>query len=56
MAELMAKDLGLAQEAAQVTASSTPMGALALQIYRLLLKQGKGQQDFSVVQQLFVSE
>ncbi|MEX6503525.1 3-hydroxyisobutyrate dehydrogenase [Pseudomonas zhanjiangensis] len=54
MAELMAKDLGLAQEAAQVTASSTPMGALALQLYRLLLKQGKGQQDFSVVQQLFV--
>lgn len=56
MAELMAKDLGLAQEAAQVTASSTPMGALALQLYRLLLKQGKGQQDFSVVQQLFVAE
>jgi L-serine 3-dehydrogenase (NAD+) len=54
MAELMAKDLGLAQEAAQVTASSTPMGALALQLYRLLLKQGKGQKDFSVVQQLFV--
>jgi L-serine 3-dehydrogenase (NAD+) len=54
MAELMAKDLGLAQEAAQVTGSSTPMGALALQLYRLLLKQGKGQQDFSVVQQLFV--
>ena len=54
MAELMAKDLGLAQEAAQVTGSSTPMGALALQIYRLLLKQGKGQRDFSVVQQLFV--
>ncbi|MDP3816084.1 3-hydroxyisobutyrate dehydrogenase [Pseudomonas sp.] len=54
MAELMAKDLGLAQEAAQVTGSSTPMGALALQLYRLLLKQGKGKQDFSVVQQLFV--
>lgn len=54
MAELMAKDLGLAQETAQVTASSTPMGALALQIYRLLLKQGKGKRDFSVVQQLFV--
>jgi len=56
MAELMAKDLGLAQEAAQVTASSTPMGALALQLYRLLLKQGRGQQDFSVVQKLFVAE
>jgi len=53
MAELMAKDLGLAQEAAQATASSTPMGALALQLYRLLLKQGRGQQDFSVVQKLF---
>lgn len=54
MAELMAKDLGLAQETAQATASSAPMGSLALQIYRLLLKQGKGKQDFSVVQQLFV--
>ncbi|MBU3055905.1 3-hydroxyisobutyrate dehydrogenase [Pseudomonas indica] len=56
MAELMAKDLGLAQETAQVSASSTPMGALALQLYRLLLKQGKGKQDFSVVQQLFRDE
>lgn len=54
MAELMAKDLGLAQQAAQNSGSSTPMGALALQLYRLLLKQGKGKQDFSVVQQLFV--
>lgn len=54
MAELMAKDLGLAQETAQTSGSSTPMGALALQLYRLLLKQGKGKQDFSVVQQLFI--
>lgn len=54
MAELMAKDLGLAQEAAQATASSTPMGALALQLYRLLLKQGQGKLDFSAVQKLFV--
>jgi len=54
MAELMAKDLGLAQQAAHSSGSSTPMGALALQLYRLLLKQGKGKQDFSVVQQLFV--
>ncbi|WP_137818896.1 3-hydroxyisobutyrate dehydrogenase [Pseudomonas sp. 2FG] len=56
MAELMAKDLGLAQEAAQATGCSTPMGALALSLYRLLLKQGHGQEDFSVVQQLFVAE
>lgn len=53
-AELMTKDLGLAQEAAQATASSTPMGALALQLYRLLLKQGQGKLDFSAVQKLFV--
>ena len=54
MAELMTKDLGLAQEAAQASGSSTPMGALALQLYRLLRKQGKGEQECSVVQQLFV--
>ncbi|MDH0893896.1 MULTISPECIES: 3-hydroxyisobutyrate dehydrogenase [unclassified Pseudomonas] len=54
MAELMAKDLGLAQEAAQATGSSTPMGALALQLYRMLLKQGDGRLDFSAVQKLFV--
>ncbi|WP_342244751.1 3-hydroxyisobutyrate dehydrogenase [Pseudomonas sp. OTU5201] len=53
MAELMTKDLGLAQETAQHSLSSTPMGALALQLYRLLLKQGKGKKDFSVVQKLF---
>ncbi|NWL79029.1 3-hydroxyisobutyrate dehydrogenase [Pseudomonas taiwanensis] len=53
MAELMTKDLGLAQETAQGSLSSTPMGALALQLYRLLLKQGKGRKDFSVVQKLF---
>jgi L-serine 3-dehydrogenase (NAD+) len=54
MAELMAKDLGLAQQAAQSTASSTPMGSLALQLYRLLLKQGQGKLDFSAIQKLFV--
>ena len=54
MVELMAKDLGLAQQAAQATASSTPMGALALQLYRLLIKQGQGKQDFSAIQKLFI--
>lgn len=54
MAELMAKDLGLAQETAQHFGNSAPMGALALQLYRMLLKQGKGKQDFSVIQQLFI--
>ncbi|WP_339487676.1 3-hydroxyisobutyrate dehydrogenase [Pseudomonas sp. EL_65y_Pfl2_R95] len=54
MAELMAKDLGLAQETAQHFGNSAPMGALALQLYRMLLKQGKGKQDFSIIQQLFI--
>jgi L-serine 3-dehydrogenase (NAD+) len=54
MAELMAKDLGLAQQAAQATASSTPMGALALQLYRMLLKRDQGKLDFSAIQKLFV--
>ena len=44
----------LAQEAAQSTGSSTPMGSLALQLYRLMIKQGKGKLDFSAVQKLFV--
>ncbi|MBM7060393.1 3-hydroxyisobutyrate dehydrogenase [Pseudomonas sp. UL073] len=53
MSELMAKDLGLAQQTALASGNSTPMGALALQLYRLLLRQGLGQKDFSVVQRLF---
>ena len=52
--EQTAASHGLAQEAAQATGSSTPMGALALQLYRLLLKQGNGKLDFSAVQKLFV--
>jgi len=53
MTSLMTKDLGLALETAQVSGNSTPMGSLALALYRLLVKQGRGEQDFSVVQKLF---
>ena len=53
-AELMTKDLGLAQESAQSTGSSTPMGALALQLYRMMIKRGEGKLDFTAVQKLFV--
>ncbi|SEK81157.1 3-hydroxyisobutyrate dehydrogenase [Atopomonas hussainii] len=56
MAQLMSKDLGLAQQAAQSVNASTPMGSLALALYRQLLLQGKGQLDFSVVQQLFTAD
>jgi L-serine 3-dehydrogenase (NAD+) len=52
-AELMTKDLGLAQESAQSTGSSTPMGALALQLYRMMIKRGEGKLDFSAIQKLF---
>ncbi|RRJ85165.1 3-hydroxyisobutyrate dehydrogenase [Aestuariirhabdus litorea] len=51
--DLMAKDLGLAMEAALQTRSSTPMGALARSLYALHSGQGKGALDFSSIQQLF---
>ncbi|MCY1397107.1 NAD-dependent L-serine dehydrogenase [compost metagenome] len=55
MSALMAKDLGLAQEAAALTGNSTPMGSLALSLYRMLLKKGYAEKDFSSVQKLFES-
>ncbi|KAM7303875.1 3-hydroxyisobutyrate dehydrogenase, mitochondrial [Ixodes scapularis] len=51
-AALMTKDLGLAQTAATQTSSPTPLGSLAHQIYRVLLSNGLGKKDFSVVYQL----
>lgn len=50
---LMQKDLGLAMEAAQKSRSSTPLGALAKQLYSLHAAQGKASLDFSSIQQLF---
>ncbi|XP_012940528.2 3-hydroxyisobutyrate dehydrogenase, mitochondrial [Aplysia californica] len=44
---LMTKDLGLAQSAAIVTQSPTPLGSAALQIYRQLCNHGYGGKDFS---------
>ncbi|GFQ87125.1 3-hydroxyisobutyrate dehydrogenase, mitochondrial [Trichonephila clavata] len=46
---LMAKDLGLAQQAALKTASPTPMGSLAHQIYRMMMNSGFPDKDFSSV-------
>lgn len=48
---LMAKDLGLAQNAALSTFSPTPMGSLALQIYRLMCNAGYSTKDFASVYQ-----
>ncbi|XP_059154192.1 3-hydroxyisobutyrate dehydrogenase, mitochondrial-like [Physella acuta] len=44
---LMAKDLGLAQNAATTTKSPTPLGSLAHQIYRTMCNHGYSGKDFS---------
>lgn len=53
MVDLMAKDLGLAQQAAHQTNSATPMGALAKNLYNLMQNQGKGAEDFSAIFKLY---
>ncbi|WP_321343022.1 3-hydroxyisobutyrate dehydrogenase [Breoghania sp.] len=46
-AELMAKDLGLSQQAADGTGQATPMGARALELYSRFLEEGGKGKDFS---------
>jgi 3-hydroxyisobutyrate dehydrogenase len=53
MVDLMAKDLGLAMDAALHSNSSTPMGALAKNLYNLMQNQDMGTQDFSSIFKLF---
>jgi 3-hydroxyisobutyrate dehydrogenase len=48
-ADMMLKDLKLAQQAAQSVAATTPMGAEAAQLYQLLVGAGLGPKDFSVM-------
>ena len=48
-ADMMLKDLKLAQQAAQATGAVTPMGAEAATVYQLLSAAGGGAKDFSVV-------
>lgn len=51
-AALMAKDLGLAQAAAQATGAATPLGARALELYQAFAAE-RGQMDFSgIIQRL----
>ena len=49
MVDLMAKDLGLAMDTAVQSQSSTPMGALARNLYAI----GAGKQDFSSIFNIF---
>lgn len=46
---LMLKDLKLSQQAALSVGASTPMGALAMQIYSLFMAEGHAGEDFSAV-------
>src|SRR6185312_15154150 len=47
-ADMMLKDLKLAQQAAQDTGAATPLGAEAAALYQLLANAGLGAKDFSV--------
>jgi 3-hydroxyisobutyrate dehydrogenase len=48
-AELMLKDLRLAQEAALSSGANTPLGAAAAQLYALYVGKGEGGMDFSAI-------
>ena len=43
------QDLGLSQTVANETGTATPLGSLALQIYRLMNQSGYSDKDFSSV-------
>ncbi len=53
MVDLMRKDLGLAQDTARNSNSSTPMGSAALSLYNLHAAAGNGKLDFSSIFYLF---
>ncbi len=53
MVNLMSKDLGLAMETAVSSKSSTPMGALARNLYAMHANAGNGSKDFSSIFNLF---
>src|SRR5450755_3106731 len=48
-AEMMLKDLKLAQQAAQMAGAVTPMGANAAALYGLMVNSGQGPADFSAI-------
>ncbi len=48
-ADMMLKDLKLAQQAAQAAGAATPLGAEAAALYQMLVNTGAGPKDFSAV-------
>ena len=55
-ASLMVKDMMLSQEAAAAAGASTPLGALASQLYRMHVSSGEGASDYSSVINLIRGE
>jgi 3-hydroxyisobutyrate dehydrogenase len=55
-AAMMAKDLRLAQAAAQSVDAPTPLGAQARQLYALFDQGGRGHQDFSAIIKMLAGE
>lgn len=53
MVDLMAKDLGLAMDTAVQSQSSTPMGALARNLFAMHAGAGNGSKDFSSIFNMF---
>jgi len=49
LVDLMAKDLGLAQQTALESGATTPMGSLTRNLYHSWSEQGHGRQDFSSI-------
>jgi 3-hydroxyisobutyrate dehydrogenase len=52
----MAKDLGLAQDAATRTATPTPMGSLAHNLYSTMINTEFSDKDFSSVYQYLLKQ
>jgi 3-hydroxyisobutyrate dehydrogenase len=52
----MAKDLGLAQDAAARTISPTPLGSLAHELYCTMVNSGFADKDFSSVYQFLLKQ
>ncbi|HTZ80714.1 MAG TPA: 3-hydroxyisobutyrate dehydrogenase [Stellaceae bacterium] len=55
-AEMMLKDLKLAQQAAQASGAATPLGAEAAALFQLLVGSGAGKKDFSVMYRFLAGE
>jgi 3-hydroxyisobutyrate dehydrogenase len=54
--QLMLKDLGLAQEAAQATHAATPLGAAAWNLYQKHISDGNAKLDFSSIFQTIAKD